>query len=52
MKKSRYTDSQIINILKQAEAGTPVPDLCREHGMSSASFYTSGGPNTAAWMRP
>jgi putative transposase len=39
MKKSRYTDSQIIGILKQAEAGTPVPDLCREHGMSSASFY-------------
>ena len=39
MKKSRYTDSQIICILKQAEAGTPVPELCREHGMSSASFY-------------
>ena len=39
MKKSRYTDSQIINILKHAEAGTPVPELCREHGMSSASFY-------------
>ena len=39
MKKSRYTDSQIIAILNQAEAGTPVPELCREHGMSSASFY-------------
>ncbi len=39
MKKARYSDSQIINILKQAEAGTPVPELCREHGMSSASFY-------------
>ena len=39
MKKSRYSDSQIISILKQAEAGTPVPDLCREHGMSNASFY-------------
>ena len=39
MKKSRYSDSQIISILKQAEGGTPVPDLCREHGMSSASFY-------------
>jgi len=39
MKKSRYPDSQIINILKQAEAGTPVPELCREHGMSNASFY-------------
>ena len=39
MKKSRYSDSQIINILKQAEAGTPVSSLCREHGMSSASFY-------------
>ena len=39
MKKSRYTDSQILAILKQAEAGTPVPALCREHGMSSATFY-------------
>ncbi len=39
MRKSRYSDNQIINILKQAEAGTPVPDLCREHGMSSATFY-------------
>jgi len=36
MKKSRYSDSQIISILKQAEAGTPVPELCREHGMSNA----------------
>jgi putative transposase len=39
MKKSRYTDSQIMSILKQAEGGTPIPALCREHGMSSASFY-------------
>lgn len=39
MKKPRYSDSQIINILKQAEAGTPVTELCREHGMSSAAFY-------------
>jgi putative transposase len=39
MKKSRFTDSQIINILKQAEAGSPVPDLCREHGISNATFY-------------
>lgn len=39
MKKSRYSDSQILSILKQAESGTPVPELCREHGMSSATFY-------------
>ena len=39
MKKSKYSDSQILAILKQAEAGTPVPELCREHGMSSATFY-------------
>ena len=39
MKTSRFTDSQILSILKQAESGIPVPTLCREHGMSSASFY-------------
>jgi putative transposase len=39
MKKPRYTDSQIMTILNQAQAGTPVSQLCREHGMSSASFY-------------
>ncbi len=39
MKISKYSDSQILSILKQAESGIPVPALCREHGMSSASFY-------------
>ncbi len=39
MKKSKYSDSQIMAIIKQAEAGTPVSELCREHGMSSATFY-------------
>lgn len=36
MKKSRFTGN---HILKQAEAGTPVAELCREHGMSNATFY-------------
>ena len=39
MKKSKYSDAQIMAILKQDENGVPVSDLCREHGMSSASFY-------------
>ena len=39
MKKIRHTDSQILSILKQNEMGKSVPDLCREHGMSSACFY-------------
>jgi putative transposase len=39
MKKSRFTDSQIMAVLKQAESGIPVPQLCREHGISSATFY-------------
>lgn len=39
MKISKYTESQIISILKQAEGGVPVPVLCREHAMSSATFY-------------
>ncbi len=37
MKKSRYSDSQILNILRQAENGVLVPELCREHGTSSAT---------------
>ena len=39
MKKSHYSGGQIMAILKQTEAGTPVPDFCREHGMSSARVY-------------
>jgi putative transposase len=39
MKTSKYSDSQIMAILKQGEAGTPVAALCREHGMSSATYY-------------
>ena len=39
MKNGRFSDSQIMGILKQAEGGVPVSELCREHGMSSAIFY-------------
>ena len=39
MKTSKFSDSQIAHILKQAENGIPVPDLCREQCMSSATFY-------------
>lgn len=39
MKTSKFSDNQIVAILKQAEAGTPVPELCREHNISSATFY-------------
>ena len=39
MKTSRYTEAQILAILRQAEGGMPVAQLCREHGMSNASFY-------------
>jgi hypothetical protein len=37
-KKSRFTDPQIMSLLKQAEGGMAVPELCRERGMSSATF--------------
>ena len=39
MKMSRFSEPQILAILRQAEGGVPVPELCREHGMSNASFY-------------
>lgn len=39
MKRSRFTEEQIIGILKEHEAGVPVADLCRKHGVSNASLY-------------
>ena len=40
MKRSRFTEEQIIGILREQEAGIPVADLCRKHGLSSPTFYT------------
>jgi putative transposase len=39
MKKSKYSDTQVISILKEAEAGQPVKEICRKYGISSACYY-------------
>ena len=39
MKRSRFTEHQIISILKEADAGMPVKDICRKHGISDATYY-------------
>lgn len=39
MKKSKFTESQIIKIINEADAGVPVPDVCRKHGISTSTFY-------------
>lgn len=55
MKKSRYTEGQIIQILKQGEAGVATADICREHGISSATYYNwkakYGGMDTSGVKR-
>jgi len=55
MKKSRFTDSQIMDALKRVEAGLAVPDLCRELGISAATFYKwrarFGGMDTSMMAR-
>lgn len=55
MKKSKFTDSQIIEALKRAEGGVIVPELCRELGISSATFYKwrskYGGMDTSLMTR-
>jgi len=39
MKRSRSTEAKIVSILKEGEAGIPVPELCRTHGISRATYY-------------
>ena len=39
MKRSRFSEGQIIRILREQEAGSPTADVCRKHGVSSATFY-------------
>lgn len=39
MKKSKFTEIQIVSILKEADAGMPVKDVCRQHGISQPTYY-------------
>lgn len=39
MKKTRFTETRIVSIIKQQEAGLPTAEICREHGISQATFY-------------
>lgn len=55
MKKSRYTEHQIVNILKQADAGLKVKEICRKYGISDATYYnwkSKYGGMSASELKP
>lgn len=39
MKRARFTETQIVSVLKEADSGVPVKDVCRKHGISDATYY-------------
>ena len=51
MRRSRFTEEQIIGMIKEQEAGTPTADVCRKHGISEATFYKYKA-KLAAWRCP
>ena len=55
MKRSRFTESQIVSILKEADAGAKIKELCRKHGISDATYYNGkakyGGMSTSDLRR-
>lgn len=56
MKRGRFTESQIVSILKEADAGAKIKDLCRKHGISDATYYNwkakYGGMSASDLIKP
>jgi putative transposase len=51
MRKSKFTETQIVAILKDAESGVPAPDLLRKYGVSQATFFTWRGKSARLCLR-
>ncbi len=52
MRKSKFTETQIIAMIKETDSGVPVPEVCRKYGVGQSTIFINGGQSMVVWKPP